>query len=299
MIEFPLPTVSISSYGAKEQINQKNENKRFVISSITDKGKNKDENQDDILIKYGETALGQCVLLAVADGVGGLCDGGQASKAVIDKLHTWWNVTLKTIANRSVCNAAYLINESLSAAISSINLEIYEKGKKSSRKMGTTLSLLFIMEDWYCIKHAGDSRVYVLSDGLKQLTVDDNLLNQYLKSGTDFETVQGFMHMANIITNCIGVKRDIEIFEQSGKISERDSFMLCTDGFYKRISYIKIYKRLQKCYGDIERTQECLKQLIYIARKRGEVDDISVIVMIGIKKKAGFWYKIFKIWKGW
>jgi len=298
-IEFPLQTVSISSAGVNEQINQRNENKRFIILSITDKGKNKNENQDSLLIKYGETALGHCALLAVADGVGGLYGGEQASKAAIDKLEEWWNVTLKTIAYRTVGNAAYLISESLSAAISSINLEIYEKSKKDGNKMGTTLSMLFIMDNWYCIKHAGDSRIYMFSNGLHQLTEDDNLLNRYLKSGVDYEAVEGYKNLANTITNCLGIKRDLEMFEQSGKVSEKNSFILCTDGLYKHISYIEIVKCMQKCCDDIGRTQDFLQQFISKARKRGELDDISAIIIRRNNNHKGLWNKMIELRKGW
>lgn len=290
--------MSISSCGAKEQIRQKNENKRFIISSITDKGKSRDENQDNLLIKYGETALGHCVLLAVADGVGGLSRGAAASKAVIDKLNEWWNVTLKTIAYTSH-HASYLVNESLSATISRINLELYEESKQSGTKMGTTLSLLFIMDNWYCVKHAGDSRVYMLTHDLQQLTEDDNLLSQYLKSKLDFEDIKDYKDLANTITNCIGVKRDIELYEQTGKMSEKNSFMLCTDGLYKHISYIEIYKSLQKCAESVERAQDFLQQLIFKARKRGETDDISAIIISRNKKQLGLWHKITELRNGW
>jgi serine/threonine protein phosphatase PrpC len=299
MIEFPLQTVSISSCGAKEQIIQKNENNRYLISSITDKGKDKNENQDSLLIKYGETSLGHCVLLAVADGVGGLYRGDQASKAVIDKLCQWWDVTLKNIAYRPACNASYLIHESLSAAISSINLEIYESSSKSGKKMGTTLTLLFLLDSWYCVKHAGDSRVYVLSRYLKQLTEDDNLLNQYLKSGTNNEAIEDYKQLSNTITNCVGVKQDMELFEQSGRFSEKDRFILCTDGLYKHISFVEIHKCMQKCCDDIERTQFHLQQLIDKARKRGEKDDITAIVISGNKNHTGLWHKMMELRKGW
>jgi len=290
--------VSISSSRAKEQISQNNENKRFLIFSITDKGVNKEQNQDGLLIKYGETALGHCALLAVADGVGGLSNGEQASRAVIDKLRDWWDVTLKAIAYRSAGNAAYLINESLSAAINGINYDLYELSKAKGLEMGTTLSLIFIMDNWYCIKHVGDSRVYIFSSSLQQLTEDDNLLARCLKRGEDWGAGEDFRGYSNIITNCIGLKQSTDIFEQSGKVSEKNGFMLCTDGFYKRISHNELNAWLQKCGRDGRRTQELLQQITHKARKRGELDDISAIIVNPNKGSKDLWNKLTTIVKG-
>lgn len=286
--------MSISSYGARIQICQNNNNERFCISSITDKGESKEENQDNLLIKYGETALGHCVLLAVADGVGGLRGGEIASRSVIEKLDDWWNTILRSIAFENNKTVQYIINESLRAAITSINLEIFEKGNNSGYKMGTTLSLLLVFDNWYCIKHAGDSRVYKLSGKMQQLTEDDNLLNRYIISGVKSEPNMGYEAMANTITKCIGVKPDIELFELSGALEEKDSFMLCTDGLYKRISLNEIHKCIYKCHKGAVKSQAVLQQIVLKARNRGESDDISSIVLTPSKNSRSIFKKLMK-----
>lgn len=278
--------MSINSYGTSIQIIQNNNSKKFCISSITDKGKLKDVNQDNLLIKYGETALGDCVLLAVADGVGGLNRGEIASLAVIEKLTDWWNITLGGIELKNDKYVKQIINESLNAAINNINFEIFEKGDKSGYKMGTTLTLLFILNNWYCIKHAGDSRVYKLSDNMQQLTMDDNLLNRYIMSGAKSELIMGYEAMTNTITKCIGVKSYIELQELSGVLEEEDNFMLCTDGFYKHIKFNEINKCISNCHKGALKSQEVLRKMVLRARNRGESDDISSIVLTPCKNSS-------------
>jgi PPM family protein phosphatase len=284
--ESPSQTASTNSYGASVQISQNNSNKRFCISSISDKGKFKEENQDSLLIKYSETALGHCVMLVVADGVGGLKEGEIASKSVVEKLNDCWNVILTSIKFKNFKSAKQFAHESLHIAISDINFEVFEKGNISGYKMGTTLSLLFILDNWYCIKHVGDSRVYKLSGNMEQLTEDHTLLNQYIISGTKNEPTMDYEAMANTITKCIGVKPDIELFELSGELEEGDSFMLCTDGLYKHTSFHEIYKYIHKCHKGTVRSQEVLQQIILKARKRGEFDDISSIVLTHSKNSG-------------
>jgi serine/threonine protein phosphatase PrpC len=283
MTELPLPTASIGSYGTKEQISQINNNSRFYISSITDKGNFKEENQDNLLIKYGETAFGHCVLLVVADGVGGLQCGEIASRLAVEKLNDWWNIIFKSIAFSVFNNIENQISASINAAVTDINIEIYKRGKKISCKMGTTLSVLFVMGHWYCIKHVGDSRIYILSHRLQQLTEDDNLLNRYLKSGTGIESFERYTALVNTLTKCVGVKTEIELFEQTGTFEEGDSFMLCTDGLYKHIKNQEIHKCVYKCYRNARKSQVYLRQIVCKARNRGESDDISAIILTGSK----------------
>ena len=247
------------------------------------------------MIRYGETALGYCVLLVVADGVGGLQGGEIASRSVVEKLNDWWNITLKNIEFITTKNVNCLINESLSASIADINFEMYEKSNNGGNKMGTTLSLLFIMDNWYFIKHAGDSRIYKFSNNLQQLTEDDTLLNQYLKSGAESEPVGGYDALANTLTKCIGVKPSVELSEQFGKLDENDSFILCTDGLYKHIGINEIYKCIYKCCKNSKKSLELLQQLVYKARNRGESDDISSITLISIKDSISLLKKFIKL----
>jgi serine/threonine protein phosphatase PrpC len=292
--ESPLQPASISSCGARIQVSKINSNKRFCISSITDKGKFKEENQDNLLIRYAETALGHCALLVIADGVGGLNEGGVASRLVVEKLDEWWNIIFRSIVYKNNKIMKHIINESLRASIASINSEIFEKGKSRGCKMGTTLSLLFILDNWYCIKHAGDSRVYKLSSKMQQLTEDDNLLNRHTVSNAKYELNRDYEALANTLTKCIGVKPDIEMFELSGELEETDSFMLCTDSLYNHISFSEIRKCIYKCQKGAAKSQELLKQIVFTARKRGGSDDISSIVLTCSENSRSLFEKLIK-----
>jgi serine/threonine protein phosphatase PrpC len=62
--------------------------------------------------------------------------------------------------------------------------------------------------------------------------------------------------------------------------------MLCTDGLYKHTSFHEIYKYIHKCHKGTVRSQEVLQQIILKARKRGEFDDISSIVLTHSKNSG-------------
>ena len=54
--------------------------------------------------------------------------------------------------------------------------------REVQRGMGTTIVVLFAVEDGVYVAHVGDTRVYRFRDGkLEQLTEDHSLLNDYIK----------------------------------------------------------------------------------------------------------------------
>lgn len=293
-----MQTANINSYGDREQSCNNISGMRCQIASITDKGRGKQENQDNLLTKSGESTLGYCMLLAVADGVGGLECGAEASTAAINCLRLWWNITFRSIMYSDMENIQYLINESLSAAIDKVNREIYERGIKENRRMATTLSVVFVLNGWYCVKHIGDSRVYLISRKLEQITEDHNLLSQQLKSGTFDETKCSFKGLNNVLTKCLGAKADIELFEQTGHISEKEGFLLCTDGLYKLLSVTEIGRELGIYHNHAEDMQQGIQFLINKARKRGERDDISVIMMKVKRKSKSDWKSLKELVTG-
>lgn len=248
---------------------------------MTEKGLGKLHNQDRLLIRYGDYGSGFCVLLAVADGVGGLAGGETASKIAVEKLNQWWDASIGNMYCDSPGSVKYHISENLDAVVQDINAALFSVGRETGRKMGTTLSILFIMDDWYCIKHVGDSRIYLISEELQQLTEDDSLLNKYLKSGEQRLSTECYHTLANTLTNCLGVRSDTALFESKGRMLEGEGFLLCTDGFYKRIRLDERLKCVRSCKSWTLRGKGFLRRILRRARLRGEVDDITVIVLVG------------------
>jgi protein phosphatase len=127
-----------------------------------------------------------------------------------------------------------------------------------------------------------------------QLTKDDNLLNRNTISSVKHELIMDYEALANTLTKCIGVNPDIELYELSGELEEADSFMLCTDGLYKHISFREIRKCIYKCQKGVSKSQEVLKQIVLTARNRGGSDDISSIVLTRSENSRSLFEKIIK-----
>lgn len=56
----------------------------------------------------------------------------------------------------------------------------YGRGRAA---MGTTLTALLLLEGRYYISHVGDCRVYVMGNGMEQLTADQTYVARKSRSG--------------------------------------------------------------------------------------------------------------------
>ena len=134
-----------------------------ILSAFrTDVGKVRANNQDAPIVSE------KLRLYGVADGMGGHKGGEVASTSARDDL-------LRELEGKTPSVAA------LSSAIEEVNRQIYHQQEHDDALtgMGTTLSVLWMSDNFVYIGHVGDSRVYLLRDGeFKQMTLDHSLVEQ-------------------------------------------------------------------------------------------------------------------------
>ena len=129
---------------------------RMEWHAETHEGKVRDHNEDAL---FASDRLG---VWAVADGMGGHERGEWASAAVVEALGT---LAGTDDFNDQVSQAA--------AAIHKANSAIFTEARAREISMGTTVVAAVIRDNRFAIVWAGDSRAYVLRDGvLHQLSRD-------------------------------------------------------------------------------------------------------------------------------
>lgn len=231
----------------------------YLAAAITDKGNKKSVNQDAVLIRNKVTGLGNICICAVCDGMGGLNQGEVASSHVIRRLSEWFLYRSSKI-NRFEKWIFYLEKE-----LQDISREIFDYGKKMGFAVGTTATVLLICNGRYAIVHVGDSRAYLLDRKFTlkmwQLT-NDHSVNDYM------------------LTQAIGTDEKIKPQVIRGKVSKKEAFLLCSDGFRHKNSINDMKKGLDP--KKLEDTQTIEKKLrIYVDRARslGETDDITVALV--------------------
>lgn len=182
----------------------------------TDVGKVRANNQDAPIVSE------KLRLYGVADGMGGHKGGEVASTSARDDL-------LRELEGKTPSVAA------LSGAIEEVNRQIYHQQEHDDALtgMGTTLSVLWMSDNFVYIGHVGDSRVYLLRDGeFKQMTLDHSLVEQLVREGVLTEEEAQNHPMRNIITRAIGTDESVEVDVVVEERREGDLWLACSDGLH-------------------------------------------------------------------
>lgn len=188
-----------------------------ILSAFrTDVGKVRANNQDAPIVSE------KLRLYGVADGMGGHKGGEVASTSARDNL-------LRELEGKTPSVAA------LSGAIEEVNRKIYHQQEHDDALtgMGTTLSVLWMSDNFVYIGHVGDSRVYLLRDGeFKQMTLDHSLVEQLVREGVLTEEEAQNHPMRNIITRAIGTDESVEVDVVVEERRKGDLWLACSDGLH-------------------------------------------------------------------
>lgn len=129
------------------------------------------------------------------------------------------------------------IVHSLENRIHELNGKIIAYGKSKRAKMGTTLTALLVIYQTYFIAQIGDSRAYRLSGNrLIQLTKDHTLVAREVERGNITEEQAKNHPQRNVLLQCVGAQSNIKVDITAGKLENNELLILCTDGFYRRMS---------------------------------------------------------------
>ena len=264
-------------------------NIRFRITAGTDVGLVRSNNEDNFILNADLTRpdwyvpqdtssiqkLGDegCVLV-VADGMGGLNAGEVASAIAVEQVQQeFLNADIKKIActEKKIENFLFEIIDKADIAIKQrVNDDPSTKG------MGTTIILAWIIGNKVHLAWCGDSRAYIFnkSSGLRRISKDHSYVQQLVDAGK-IDEESAFNHPnSNIITRCLGDYRGKANPEyRSYTLSQGDNVMLCTDGLCGLCRDEKILETFNTYSEDIE---TCKQQLINEALNAGGYDNVTI-----------------------
>ena len=200
------------------------------IASVTHTGNVRAGNQDRFLVEQDLRSANPAVLLALADGMGGLSFGERASSLAVALLKAWWG-------ERKPGQTLWQVSESLDAAICEAHRQIFYLFSDTGQKTGSTLSLVYLQEGQYLIKQIGDSRVYCLErEQISQLTTDQTWCNLMIRTGSMTPEEASRHRLRHALVNALGVSPELEIATEHGCLRRGASYLVCSDGFYNEAS---------------------------------------------------------------
>ena len=247
-----------------------------MATADTDIGIKKQTNQDSILIKHGQCEKGEILLAVICDGMGGLKKGEVASATVVKKFSEWFDSELPFELKNLDMN---IIADKWSLLLKDLNLKIAEYGQQDGIRLGTTFSGVLFIDDQYLAVHVGDTRLYQLDSGLKQLTTDHTFVAREIRRGNLTVEQAKKDKRRNMLLQCVRASERIEPEILTGTV-QQGAYMLCSDGFRHEISESEIYESLNPVnLINKEAMHNNVKYLIEQVKKRNEKDNISVVLV--------------------
>ncbi|MBR6229837.1 MAG: Stp1/IreP family PP2C-type Ser/Thr phosphatase [Eubacterium sp.] len=234
--------------------------------SITDTGRMRDSNQDSVFCDENTVGVFPNLFL-VADGMGGHNAGDLASRICIETFVE----RLKSSTMRTPVSAMEDAAEKANQAILDKSME-----DEKFRGMGTTLVGMVIEENTAYIINIGDSRLYQIRGGIRQITVDHSLVEEMVLSGEIEKNEMRTHPNKNIITRALGTTKNPkpDCFEL--EVRKGDTYLLCSDGLSNMLDDREM-EAIISCEG--EELSEVGRKLVEAANEAGGKDNISAVLV--------------------
>ncbi len=233
--------------------------------SMTDTGIRREMNQDYLFAC--DTPVGNLPnLYIVADGMGGHKAGEYASRYTVERVTA-------SVARSTGEEPVTILNE----AIEKANEILIEESKEdeSKRGMGTTIVAATMIGHKLIVANVGDSRLYVIDDGIHQITKDHSLVEEMVRLGEMNEEQAKAHPDKNIITRAVGAAAKVEVDFFEVELKDGDSVLLCSDGLTNMVDNEDIYRII----SDNEDVEKEVRTLIETANQNGGKDNITAIII--------------------
>ena len=233
--------------------------------SITDVGVVRQVNQDYVYMT--DNQLGTLPnLFVVADGMGGHQAGDFASK-----------YTVEILRKELQKNTDEDVEKALIAAIKKANQEIIRKASEDEtlKGMGTTVVAATIVNQMMYFANVGDSRLYLINQGIIQLTKDHSLVEEMVRLGGIKPEEAKHHPDKNIITRAIGAKDNVEVDFYEHRLKRGDIILMCTDGLSNMVEDEELFHIVQGGRDIVEAAQS----LVEAAKENGGTDNIGLVLM--------------------
>lgn len=250
----------------------------FLATVHTDAGIGKENNQDSALQIEARTDFGDVLLSVVCDGMGGLDKGEVASATVIEAFGEWFEKELPKLIHLE--DVERMIFGEWEELILDCNQKISAYADELRIKMGTTLNAILFLRGRYYIANVGDSRAYLLSDGLYQLTKDQTLVQREVDMGRLTAEKAAVSPRRNILLQCVGASPIVTPDYYSGSFAAGQVYMQCSDGFRHVVTGEEIYRYLNtQELTDERKMADNAVYLTELNKNRQEKDNITVLLV--------------------
>ncbi|MCM1523248.1 MAG: Stp1/IreP family PP2C-type Ser/Thr phosphatase [Ruminococcus sp.] len=236
------------------------------VYSHTDIGNKRSENQDSSAFFETQDA----VFAVVCDGMGGSNAGSEASSRAVSVIRERIEKSYRSDydGNR--------IRNMLMAAVKTANAVVYELGCTIPewRGMGTTCVAVFIRGNTLHAVNVGDSRAYLITHEIKQITKDHSMVMRMYEQGDITKEELKNHPNRNVITRAVGVAEDVDPDYFELQIPDNAAVLLCSDGLSNYCDEGAVFRAVK----DLP-PEEVPKALVDIALDNCGADNITAVLV--------------------
>jgi protein phosphatase len=214
-------------------------------------------------------------LMIVADGIGGVPGGKEASELAIALLYAFlldtpdWILGMGTKETERVLKRTAERYRNIHEA-----LQCLSDSEPRLKGMGTTMTMATSLGSNLIIGHIGDSRAYLFRDGeLHQLTRDHKVVQELVAAGVIEQKEVATHPLRNMLLKWLGAGATSVLGDfQRTKLTDNDQLLLCTDGLTDMVDNATIALILAKTAT----ANDACSKLIERALANGGKDNVTV-----------------------
>ena len=239
----------------------------MLAYGMTEKGPVRDTNEDS----FAYEMVGNCLCMAVADGVGGEACGEIASRIAVDSVIQEFKESLPFVKERED------LPFYLKTVYNKANIKILHDCLEHRERMGmcTTLTVAILKGTELTIAHIGDTRGYMLHGSeLIKLTEDHNQAGRLVKQGLITEDEAKHHPGRSRLLKVLGENQYLNPDVYSYNISYGDLVFLCSDGLFSFMSD----EQFKSCASERNNLEGICAKLINQALEGKSSDNITVTV---------------------
>jgi len=237
------------------------------VAGVTDRGLSRRDNQDNYYVSADER------LFVVADGMGGVKGGAEASRLAVAAVESLWKEKPPKLSDHA------LIQDWLQEAVENANEAVCQAADAiaAEARMGTTIVVVVQSdEDRAHIAHVGDSRAYLMKDGeINTLTHDHSVVYEMMRKEKLTLEQCWVSPFRNLLTRCLGHDREVVIDKTEVELSEGAWIVLCTDGLCGVLRDEQITSVMTEC----KTAEEVCSKLVASTIEAGAPDNVTIIAV--------------------
>lgn len=255
------------------------------VFGVSDVGRTRDHNEDAFIVanlSQGEPFRFEFVheqpadpigmLFMVADGMGGAAAGEIASATAVDVVLRHLREGLN--GREDLPSEDFVGALARATEIANWSIFRYAASRPEYRGMGTTATVATLRGDTLYLAQVGDSRAYLVRDGVAyQLTKDQSLMQRLIDAGELTEEQAAQSERRNIILQALGPEQVVKVDLTHQKVRRGDVLVLCSDG----LSGLVRLEAIGRVVTEEPDVQSACMRLVGMANDLGGTDNITVL----------------------